>query len=248
MSFTKKSSTKSESKFNSNQHISSSSSSFLVNETDIHEKTPFNQMSQENSLPPLLTSSSKTSEHLKSSKSSSSSKPKLLNSYIRRKLLVTCLIFMYLIGDNLINIIFVTHSFTKLPSFVSDYNVSSSLIDIWLISLVKCTFLFVFTLLVIVRHSLVFKFIRFIHLKYISLVLCLAIYSFAIVKMLLHAETRLIEAKCMAMFIWNFISSFLFYACWYMLKLLKLRTINRGSKKEGDGNEEDLEKSAFLGL
>ena len=250
MSFTKKTVKLRESKENLDnaRKVSSSlsssayasSGSFSINESDLRETAPFNKDNT-----PLT----KMEEHLNSKNNRKFSNQASGKCCTRKKLFIICLIFLYLTVDFLINLIFVTEIFSKMPSFM-DYTASSSLIDIWIVSLAKCGFLLTISLLVVIRHEIVINFIRFVHSKYISLLVCLGMYSFAIIKMLLHAETRDIKVIPMAMFIWNFFSSFLFFGCWYMLKLLKLRKLNmnRNVSLEEDSKDNDDEKSTFIGL
>lgn len=252
MSFVNKSTRLRDSKENLDNHqqiLSSSSSSyassgsFSVHESDLRETTPFNKSKQ-------------NSEHQSSSKMEETKKFSTTKNSCctRKKFLVIFLIFFYLVIDILINLIFVTETFSTTPSFI-EYSPKVSLIDIWIVSLARSIFLLAISLLVLIRHEIVNGFICFVHSKYISLLLCLCMYSFAIIKMLLHAETRHIKANSMAMLIWNFFSSFFFYACWYMLKLLKLRKkIKRDDASQKDqkattnADDDDNEKDTLIGL
>jgi hypothetical protein len=89
-----------------------------------------------------------------------------------------------------------------------------------------------------------------VHKKYISALLCLAMYSFAMIKMLLHADQRVPQQHNMIMFIWNIIAAVLFFLSWYMMSLLNLKNSNyfKTDVDGGDlGESAPTEDDIFLG-
>ena len=165
-----------------------------------------------------------------------------------KKCICLLLVFMFLAMDILLNIFFVTDSFEKAPSFI-EYDISHSLIDLWFISIARDLFLFIIILCVAIRHKFISGFIKFIHKKYISAFLTLIMYSFAMIKMLLHSDTRQVKQNSMFMFIWNVIAGFLFFICWYMLRLLKHKILNyrKTDIDGGDLDENAKEEDIFIG-
>lgn len=121
-----------------------------------------------------------------------------------------------------------------------------------MISVVRDCVLFLILLTVAIKHSLVYGLIRFVHKKYVSGFLCLIMYSYAMLKMLLHSDQAFIDNRAsdntsMLMFLWNIISAFMFFIVWYMLALLKLKECNYqktnidGGDMEGEAEaEEDI--------
>jgi hypothetical protein len=111
------------------------------------------------------------------------------------------LIAVYISLDVLFNLFFVTFSanltksfitspnisksFHRFPSF-QNFNIKTSTYDVWVVSLVRDAFLFFIILTVAIRHRFVYTFIRFIHKKYISSFLCLIMYSYAMLKMVIR--------------------------------------------------------------
>lgn len=136
-----------------------------------------------------------------------------------RKCFCCFLIALFVIVDILLNIFFVTDSFQIMPSF-NGYNISSSLLDIWIISIARDLILALILICVVIRHKFISGFVKFVHKKYISAFLCLIMYSFAMIKMLLHSDTRQVKQSSMFMFLWNVIAGFLFFINWYMLRYI----------------------------
>lgn len=149
----------------------------------------------------------------------------------------TCVAFIaiYISFDVLFNAFFVTSAFTKQPAF-SDYTIESSLVDVWLISVARDLVLTFVILMVGIRHQLISGFVKFVHKKYISSFLCLVMYSFAMIKMLIHADKRVPDRSSMIMFIWNIFAGILFFISWYMLALLKSKSSNY-QKTDVDGGD-----------
>jgi hypothetical protein len=163
------------------------------------------------------------------------------------------LIAMYICMDALINLFFITKSFSKYPMF-DDLNIKTLVYDVWLISLTRDFFLFIIVMIVGIRHKIVYNFVRFVHKKYISSFLCLIMYSYAMGKMLLHADEAhkkgsSSDQNIMLMFIWNIFSAFLFFIAWYMMALLKVKDSNyrKTDVDGGDFGENGEEADIFLG-
>ena len=160
-----------------------------------------------------------------------------------------CITFVsvYLSIDFLLNLFFVTKSFSQLPS-VEDFSIKTSLIDIWIISLVRDLFVLTVTLIVGIKHRIIYSFVKWLHKKYISSFACLLMYSYAMIKMLLHADQRKADQMSMLMFICNIVSAIFFFICWYMMSLLKLKECNY-QKTDVDGGDigENGEEDIFLG-
>ncbi len=146
----------------------------------------------------------------------------------------------------------ITKSFNKFPTF-QNFNIKTSTYDVWVTSLARDAFLFLVMITVAIKHRLVYRFIRFVHKKYISAFICLAMYSYAMLKMLFHSDQAFINERppdntSMIMFIWNIISAFLFFIAWYMLSLLKLRVDYQKTDVDGGdiGDNEEGEEDIFL--
>jgi hypothetical protein len=67
-------------------------------------------------------------------------------------------------------------------------------------------------------------------------------YSFAMIKMLVHADQRVPDRNSMIMFIWNIFAGVLFFISWYMLALLKSK---RSSYTKTDVDGGDLGDNAL---
>ena len=69
------------------------------------------------------------------------------------------------------------------------------------------------------------------------------------IKMLLHADTLQVRQNNMFMYIWNVIAGFLFFICWYMLRLLKHKQSNyrKTDIDGGDLDENAKEEDIFIG-
>lgn len=167
------------------------------------------------------------------------------NMCCSRKCFCVGLIAVFISMDILVNLFFVTESFKKTPDF-SNYHINSSLIDVWFISMARDLVLFVVVTFVAIRHKFISGFVKFVHKKYISAFLCLMMYSFAMIKMLLHSDTRQVKQNNMFMLMWNVFAGFLFFISWYMLRLLKHKQSNYrktdidGGDLDENGNEEDI--------
>ncbi len=153
----------------------------------------------------------------------------------------TCifLIILYVVLDLVFNAFFVTRALTRLPDF-ANFRIESSLEDVWLVSLVRDLFTFVVVLISACNHRAIYTFVRFVHKKYISSFMCLLMYSYAMIKMLLHADQRQAEKNNMFMFIWNIGASVAFFICMYMLALLKPKECNY-QKTNVDGGDMEAE-------
>nr|QUF59444.1 ATP-binding cassette transporter Abcb9 [Brachionus angularis] len=168
-----------------------------------------------------------------------------------KKLTCCILITIYISLDVFLNVFFVTKSFTRLPWLSNEskdvYKIESSLIDVWTISIARDLFLAILLFIVLIRDQLVHPFIKYIHQKYISSFLCLLMYSFCMVKMLLHADQRKQTDKInMFMFIWNIVASFLFFITIYMLALLKPKQSANYQKTDLDGTDNNLEEDILI--
>ncbi len=146
----------------------------------------------------------------------------------------------------------ITKSFNNIPTF-QNFNIKTSTYDVWVTSLARDVFLFLIISTVAIKHRLVYSFIRFVHKKYISAFFCLAMYSYAMLKMLFHSDQAFIDQRppdntSMLMFIWNIISAFLFFIAWYMLSLLKLKEAYQKTDVDGGdiGDNEEGEEDIFL--
>ena len=167
-----------------------------------------------------------------------------------RKCACNFLISVYLAFDIVLNAFFVTHAFTQLPDF-KQYNVVTSVVDTWIISLLRDLFLIVIVTLSSIRHRLVHRFVKWIHQKYLTSVLCLAMYAFAMIKMLLHSDQRVADKNNMFMFVWNIGASFCFFIALYMLALLKPKQCNyhKTDVDGGDlGDQVGEEEDIFIGM
>jgi hypothetical protein len=166
-----------------------------------------------------------------------------------KKCIFLTLTFIYVLLDLFLNVFFVTKSFTELPGF-HNYNIFFSMIDVWIISLCRDWFVLIVAMIVAIKHELICGFVKFVHKKYISSLLCLAMYSFAMIKMLLHADQREPQQPNMIMFIWNIIGSVMFFLSWYMMSLLNLKNSNyfKTDVDGGDlGESAPTEDDIFLG-
>jgi hypothetical protein len=163
--------------------------------------------------------------------------------------------FFYLTLDIFINQCLMTNGFTDLKNFMY-FNTESSngttktieyadlLIDQWLISNIRDLFIFIILIIVIINHHLCYKFLKFLHHHYINATLCLLMYSYAMIKLLLHADNRTTHLTNVFMLVWNIISGFLYFISMYMLSLLKVfdykKTNVDGGELENGGDEADI--------
>lgn len=165
-------------------------------------------------------------------------------------------VFAFTWLDVFLNAFFVTYSFTQEPKLggrlSQEYDIRLSLIDIWAVSIVRDLILLLVVIAVIIRHQSVYKFIKFVHRSYLTAFLCLLMYSFAMGKMLLHADRREHPDQTnMGMLMWNIFAAFAFFISFYMMALLKVRKSNY-SKTDVDGgdigeNGAAVDKDAFIG-
>lgn len=118
------------------------------------------------------------------------------------------------------------------------------LIDQWLIANIRDLFLFSILMIVLINHHLCYKFLKFLHHKYINALLCLIMYSYAMAKLLVHADNRTMIPTNVFLLVWNIISAFLYFIVLYMLSLLKVfdykKTNVDGSEPENGGEEGDI--------
>ena len=153
-----------------------------------------------------------------------------------RKCVCLILVAMFLAQDILINLYLVSDSFVRLPTFAG-FRMDESLVDMWLVSLVRDSFMLVVLAIFGVRHRLVHSFVKCVHKKYVSSFMCLAMYSYAMIKMLLHADQRaLVDKRAMTMYAWNILAAFVFFIAWYMMSLLKPKECNY-QKTDVDGGD-----------
>lgn len=97
-----------------------------------------------------------------------------------RKCACVGFILAFALLDVFLNAFFVTYSFTRAPDFaLAAYDIRMALVDIWVVSLVRDSVLLVVVLCTLVRHQLVYRFIRAMHRSYLTAFLCLVMYSFA---------------------------------------------------------------------
>ncbi len=147
----------------------------------------------------------------------------------------TLFILMYLCSDLTLNLLFVTNLLKRLPSF-DGFDVRSSLIDVWIISLLRDVILLTILFLFVIKHNFIFSFIKWVHNHYLSAFLCLMQYSFVMIKMLLHADQREPDRSTMIFLIWNIAASILFFISWYAMALIKPKECNY-SKTDVDGGD-----------
>jgi hypothetical protein len=165
--------------------------------------------------------------------------------------------------DIIFNAFFVTKSFTKWPfenlfsySRMANekkwsYEFSTSLFDVWTVSVMRDLFLLIVVCISGIKHHKIYYFIKFIHQKYIAAFLCLIMYSFAMIKMLVYADQRqIVDKQNMCMFIWNIIAAFCFFISFYMLALLKPKecSYRKTDVDGGDLGEIAGEEDIFIGI
>ena len=159
-----------------------------------------------------------------------------------KKLICMTFLIVYVFFDVFLNAFFVTKSFKQIPwlseEHKTEYVFSTSLIDLWVVSLLRDLFLIVVIFIAIIRHHLAHRFIKYIHTRYIGAFLCLLMYSFAMVKMLFYADQREERDKNnMFMCIWNIFAGFLFFINVYMFALLKPKHTDSYQKTNVDGGD-----------
>jgi hypothetical protein len=161
----------------------------------------------------------------------------------------TCvfLIILYVVFDVLVNLFFVTRAFSELPDVrPAAYRIESSLVDVWAVSLVRDSFTLIVVIISAVRSRVIYGFVRVVHKKYVSSFLCLIMYAYAMIKMLLHADQRTADRNSMLMFVWNIGASVAFFLCVYMLALLKPKEC-RYQKTNVDGGDMSEENAGDEG-
>jgi ATP-binding cassette, subfamily B (MDR/TAP), member 9 len=147
------------------------------------------------------------------------------------------LIAIYVGFDAAINLFFVTGAFTHLP-VLKPFEIHTTLIDVWLISVLRTLVFIIILTFTAVRHRIIYTFVRKLHKSYITAFLCLIMYSYSMIKMLLHANLRKADRVSMLMFIWNIFGALLFFISWYMLTLLKLKESSNYQKANFENNEQ----------
>jgi hypothetical protein len=140
-----------------------------------------------------------------------------------------------------------TNGLKSLDNFFYFSSFADSLVDVWAISILRDIFLFIIGLVVLIHHRIIHIFIKNFHRKYISALLCLLMYSYAMLKLLIHADNRKTNISNVFICIWNIIAAFLFFIVWYMLSLLKLFDYKK-TNVDGGENENGDEADIFLGM
>ena len=144
--------------------------------------------------------------------------------------------------DVLLNAFYVTKSF-KQGLWLSEehprkYAFATSLIDIWIVSLIRDIFLTILVLWTMIAHRKAHSFIKFVHKGYIGAFFCLIMYSFAMIKMLFYADQRANPDKnYMLMCVWNIFAGFLFFIEVYMFALIKPKQSDNYQKTNIDGGD-----------
>lgn len=196
-------------------------------------------------------------DHLRSGTSSSSSSSSLCGCCCSRKCACVMCVFAFVFLDVFLNAFFVTYSFTSAPRIggresenpANHYDIRLSLVDIWLIAIVRDFVLLAAVSAVAIRHQAVYRVVKFIHRSYLSAFLCLLMYGFAMAKMLLHADKRpQTDQTNMSMLIWNIFAAFAFFISFYMLALLKVKkaSYSKTDLDGGDVGENGGEEDAFI--
>lgn len=158
-------------------------------------------------------------------------------------------IFIYIAIDILINLLLMTEGLVSLKNyyFLSNPTIYADLvIDVWLISFVRDIFLLITVLFVLINHRFIHNFIKLIHQKYLSAFLTLSMYSYAMIKLLIHADARKTIPFNVLINIWNIIAAFLFFIFWYSLSLLKVNDYKKTNIDGGDAENAD-DNDIFLG-
>lgn len=170
-------------------------------------------------------------------------------SCCNRKCACIFLILLYVCFDFLINAFFVTRQFTQWPDFVN-YSIESSMVDVWCVSVCRDIFTLVVTIIFAATtpsHRFAYLFVRWIHKNYVSSFLCLIMYAYSMIKMLLHADQRRADRNLMLMFMWNIAASFLFFISIYMLALSKPKIANYHTTDGDDDDENNAnERDIFI--
>ena len=151
------------------------------------------------------------------------------------------LVWIMVALDAGLNLFFMTRAFTQRPQSIAEFHFNNSLHDVWLISVLRDVFLLIISLLIATRHHFAYSLLCFLHKKYLTAFACLAMYSYAMIKMLLladqaHRETHEVDRISMLMLIGNVIAAFLFFVACYALVLLKPKESNY-QKTDVDGGD-----------
>ncbi|CAF0729488.1 unnamed protein product [Brachionus calyciflorus] len=157
-----------------------------------------------------------------------------------KKLMCLILLTLYVTFDAFFNLVFTTKSFKQTPwlSMLNKYNFTTSLIDLWIVSILRDIFLTCVILMTIIRHHVTHRFIKYIHTRYLGATLCLLMYSFAMIKMLFYSDGRKdTDVNNMFMYVWNIFSGFMFFISVYLLALLKPKFSDNYQKATVDGGD-----------
>nr|APD26527.1 ATP-binding cassette transporter subfamily B member 9 protein [Brachionus koreanus] len=159
-----------------------------------------------------------------------------------KKFICVTLSLAFILIDVLLNAFYVTKSF-KQGLWLSEENqgkyvFATSLIDLWIVSLLRDIFLSIVVFWTIVRHQNAHNFTKFIHKRYIGAFFCLLMYSFAMIKMLFYADQRSNpEKNHMFMCVWNIFAGFIFFIEVYMFALIKPKHSDSYQKTNVDGSD-----------
>lgn len=161
--------------------------------------------------------------------------------------------FLFIFIDIFLNQLYMTDGFTDINKFLLINSngtllilYADLLVDIWIVSIVRDIFLLIISFIVVIDHRLCHKFIKFMHHKYINALLCLCMYSYAMIKLLLHADNRKTNLMNVFMLIWNIIAAFLYFISMYLYSLLKVFDYKK-TNIDGGELENGEEADIFLG-
>lgn len=159
-----------------------------------------------------------------------------------KKFICITLSLAFISIDVLLNAFYVTKSFKKglwlSEEHQGKYVFATSLIDIWIISLLRDLFLTTVVLWTIISHQKAQFFIKFVHKRYIGAFFCLLMYSFAMIKMLFYADQRANpDPNYMFMCVWNIFAGFVFFIEVYMFALIKPKLSDNYQKANIDGGD-----------
>lgn len=159
-----------------------------------------------------------------------------------KKFICVTLSLAFISIDVLLNTFYVTKSF-KQGLWLSEetrgkYVFATSLIDLWIVSLLRDIFLIVVVFWTIAKHQSAHNFTKFVHKRYIGAFLCLLMYSFAMVKMLFYSDQRSEpEKNHLNMCLWNIFAGFVFFIEVYMFALIKPKQSDSYQKTNVDGGD-----------
>ncbi len=157
-------------------------------------------------------------------------------------------LFIFVGFDLALNLILMTNGLTSINNYFLITSFADTVIDIYAISILRDLFLLIISFIVSIHHRIIHSFIRNLHRKYISAILCLLMYSYAMIKLLIHVDSKQNKKSGFHVFlcIWNIIAAFLFFITWYALSLLKLFDYKK-TNVDGGENENGDENDIFLG-